>query len=164
MLETAAQRPMGKSVRVADSLGHKQCGDFVITGPFWVWVECRLWGKCQLGVKGSCHRGQVPTPLSAEGDALHDRTGPEVTSCKGNDILTRWHICNYHSWLSLHIVWAPNHPAFSATQQVFLYGLVFINLQGCTVAPPAVNWLTCVTVPKAQLDKPNRPRLIQHLG
>lgn len=33
MLGTAPKRPMGKSVRVPDSLGHKHSGDLVITGP-----------------------------------------------------------------------------------------------------------------------------------
>lgn len=33
MLGTGPQRPMGKSVRAPDSLGHKHRGDFVITGP-----------------------------------------------------------------------------------------------------------------------------------
>lgn len=60
-------------------------------------------GKCQQAVKESSHRGQVPT---VGGEALHDKTRSEVTSCVGNDNLTRCHVCNYHPWLSLSVAWA----------------------------------------------------------
>lgn len=82
----------------------------LIIGPrfwaIWVWAEYRLGGKWWLAVNGSSHGGQVQTSLTVEREALHDGTGPEVTSCTGNDNLTRWHICNYHSWLSLSVAWA----------------------------------------------------------
>lgn len=39
MLGTGPRRPMGKSVHAPDSLGHKHCRDFVITGP-----RCELSG------------------------------------------------------------------------------------------------------------------------
>ena len=101
MLGTGPQRPMGKSVHAPDSLGHKHCRDFVIKGPLFELSGFGLragWeGRAQHAVKDSSHTGQVPTLLTVEGEALHDRTGPEVTSCTGNDNLTRWHICNYHS-------------------------------------------------------------------
>lgn len=100
MLGTAPERPMGKSVHAPDSLGHKHRREFVITGPQFersgsgLHAGCE--GMCQPGVKRPSHRGQVQTALRAEGEALHDRTGFQVTGFTGNDSLTRWHICNYH--------------------------------------------------------------------
>ena len=143
---------MGKSVRAPDSLGHKHSGDFDYRASLWViwvWVGYTLGGKHWLAVKGSSHGGQVQTSHTAEGEALQDRTGPEVASCTGNDNLTRWHICNYHPWLSLSIAWAfhTNHHTFSVTQQVFLYGIVVTKgnqgsssrvwRENCSVRPPA---------------------------
>lgn len=102
------KRPMGKSVRAPDSAGHKHSRGACdyragVSARICVWVECRL----RREEPGSCERIlSFGTAVTVEGDAPQDGTRAEVIQHTGNDSLTRWHICNYHSSLSLSMACA----------------------------------------------------------